>query len=88
MEKYAEQPVCKERADGRYFISSCSNKCLLCMEGKGVIVRCAQGQVFSRHMKQCVPISEEPECATTTASPVEELVSILFKVAIDGWRLM
>uniref|UniRef100_F1KPH8 Chondroitin proteoglycan 2 n=1 Tax=Ascaris suum TaxID=6253 RepID=F1KPH8_ASCSU len=72
MEKYAEQPVCKERADGRYFISSCSNKCLLCMEGKGVIVRCAQGQVFSRHMKQCVPISEEPECATTTASPVEE----------------
>uniref|UniRef100_A0A915AGQ7 Chitin-binding type-2 domain-containing protein n=1 Tax=Parascaris univalens TaxID=6257 RepID=A0A915AGQ7_PARUN len=72
MEKYAEQPVCKDRADGRYFISNCSNKCLLCMEGKGVIVRCAQGQVFSRHREQCVPISEEPECATTNASPAEE----------------
>ncbi|VDM41817.1 unnamed protein product [Toxocara canis] len=62
MEHYAEQPACKGRSDGRHFISKCSNKCLLCLRGKGVIVKCAHGHVFSRGLKRCVPVNEEPEC--------------------------
>lgn len=61
-ETSTEHIICKKRGDGQYSIKKCYQKYLLCNNGKGMIMKCEQGQVFSYYKQRCVFQWENSQC--------------------------
>lgn len=63
MEPYEKQHICEERKDGEHAIGRCHRKYLLCLGGKGLIVKCPDGQLFSQKHGRCISAVELSYCS-------------------------
>ncbi|VDP15868.1 unnamed protein product [Onchocerca flexuosa] len=54
--------VCQKRENGMYAIAKCYGEYLFCISGRGLVVVCSQGQLFSPEHHQCMASAELPSC--------------------------
>ncbi|VIO85929.1 Chitin binding Peritrophin-A domain containing protein [Brugia malayi] len=63
MVPYRKQNVCQKWENGMYAIAKCYGKYLFCIDGRGLVVVCSDGQLFSSEHQQCMDIGKLPSCA-------------------------
>uniref|UniRef100_A0A0R3RYE3 Chitin-binding type-2 domain-containing protein n=1 Tax=Elaeophora elaphi TaxID=1147741 RepID=A0A0R3RYE3_9BILA len=76
---YRKQNVCRRWENGMYAIAKCYGKYLFCIDGRGLVVVCSHGQLFSPEHQQCMDAEKLPFCAdlanpatnTMAGSPVQ-----------------
>ncbi|VDK72338.1 unnamed protein product, partial [Onchocerca ochengi] len=54
--------VCQKRENGMYAVAKCYGEYLFCINGRGLVVVCSQGQLFSPEHHQCMTSAELPSC--------------------------
>lgn len=60
---YRKQNICRRRENGIYAIAKCFGKYLFCIDGRGLVVVCSHGQLFSPEHQQCMDAGKLPSCA-------------------------
>ncbi|KAM3727042.1 Chitin-binding domain protein [Dirofilaria immitis] len=63
---YRKHNVCRKRENGMYAMAKCYGKYLFCIGGRGLVVICNRGQLFSPEHHQCMDAAELPSCADFT----------------------
>ncbi|KAL3981484.1 Chitin binding Peritrophin-A domain family protein [Acanthocheilonema viteae] len=60
---YRRQNICRKWENGMYAIAKCYEKYLFCIDGRGLVVVCSRGQLFSPEHQQCMDAGKIPYCA-------------------------
>ncbi|CAG9529938.1 unnamed protein product [Cercopithifilaria johnstoni] len=63
MGSYRKQNICQKWENGMYSIAKCYGKYLFCIDGRGLVVICSHGQLFSPEHQQCMDAEKLSSCA-------------------------
>lgn len=65
-ESHHNQNICRKWENGMYAIAKCYGKYLFCVDGRGLVVVCSHGQLFSPEHLQCMDAEKLTSCAGLT----------------------